>query len=231
MPNCASFWKKSSRSIQVAEQVKAEIGCCVITPVKTRWNSTYDSMKQLAEHIEKLDIIFDKADKTILLMSLEKEFLIAYKEVVGPVAWALDKLQGENNMFLSYLAPIIHQAKSKLDSFSASESAFLSHLAAALITGFQQRYSKILNLDLKEAFNEIMSAISLPQFKLWWIGDPESKERCKAAFITEAKKYESCAAAQSCTDACEADACNDDDLFDFQKELAKTPTTQENAEL
>lgn len=95
---CSSFWNKASRSVQVAEKLKDEIGVSVVTPCKTRWNSTFDSVQQLITHTDKLDPLFNIATVEIL-KPREKEFLKGYHEGLQPVAWALDKLQGEKNMF------------------------------------------------------------------------------------------------------------------------------------
>lgn len=65
----------------VPESIKAEITKAPITPRKTRWNSSYDSVEQLFQNIEKLDKFFEIAGVPAL-KTQEKEFLRAYREAM-----------------------------------------------------------------------------------------------------------------------------------------------------
>jgi len=67
----------------------------LITPVCTRWNSFYDSVKCLLEFENTLNAI-SKAAGVVEFKQTEIEFLKEYLKRLEPVAKGLDYLQGEH---------------------------------------------------------------------------------------------------------------------------------------
>ena len=95
---CQTVWNKQNQSTLVAEQIKSECGMYFITPVVTRWNSMYMSLKRFSNiftHHSKDNLmsLFDKIGLRHLTPT-EIKFINEYVLVTRPLAKALDFLQG-----------------------------------------------------------------------------------------------------------------------------------------
>ncbi|ODM88628.1 putative AC9 transposase [Orchesella cincta] len=121
---CHAVWNKVGRSVKSSELVRNLLGKNLIRPVATRWNSTFDAVTRLLEFRDKLDAMFEVLGVT-KLNPLEVEFLVEYKMAVAPVAWALDKLQAENECYLGHLAPVLLKTYQRLDDIVRSKSETL----------------------------------------------------------------------------------------------------------
>ncbi len=49
---CQSLWNKQSRRTQASDNIKDRLGCMLVVPNVTRWNSTYNAMDRLKTCIE-----------------------------------------------------------------------------------------------------------------------------------------------------------------------------------
>lgn len=49
---CQSLWNKQSRSTQASDTIKDKLGCILVVPSVTQWNSTYNAMDHLKTCIE-----------------------------------------------------------------------------------------------------------------------------------------------------------------------------------
>lgn len=229
MAKCTAYWNRCSRSNLINESVQKEISRAPITPCKTRWNSVFDSIKQLIDYFEKLDKVFKLAGVAVL-QSNEKEFLRAYNVAMEPIAWALDKLQGENNLFFGAICPAVFKCKLKLQEYVNSQNDYVAFIAKALLTGLSARFKKILDVDLETAYFEIMATCSMPVVKLAWI--PEEKvDIVKSAFIEEAKNYNGNPSTQE-NDPTKNNM--EDDLYAFESNLEENESAMictEDAEL
>ena len=110
---------KQNRFPNVAEEIKNELGCLLITPGDTRWNSTYYIVSKINTILADATLAtkFDKlCDKFVSKRSLpaHKTFIAEYVEVMAPICCGLDVLQGEQCMGLGYLLPILSIMKSQL---------------------------------------------------------------------------------------------------------------------
>ncbi|ODM89661.1 hypothetical protein Ocin01_17021, partial [Orchesella cincta] len=185
LAKCSAFWNKNGRSTQTAEAVTAILGRSVIRPVVTRWNSTFDAVQLLLEKLEHIDAAFDAAQIKKSLTAQEKEFLKEYNMALQPIAWSLDKLQGENCMFFGFTAPVLLKCDQKLNDLVNTESPFAKFMALALKKGLTKRFEKILSLNIETARSEILSAICMPCFKLHWVPN-DKKDELKRYFVAEA---------------------------------------------
>lgn len=86
-----------------------------------------------------------------------------------PVAYSLDKLQGESTFYFGYMVPVIHQAIKKLDAISNENRLFASPISNTLSAGIRTRFRSICELNLAEVRDAVLATISLPFFKLRWI--------------------------------------------------------------
>lgn len=112
----------------------------------------------------------------------EWTFLEEYCQVIEPLAISLDKLQGENNSFLGYVAPTILVLRRLLISFT--DLKYCKPLSFAIIQAIETRFNYILDLSRPESKDFIMASISHPKFKLSWV-PLRYMHLCKNLFITE----------------------------------------------
>ncbi|KAF2893626.1 hypothetical protein ILUMI_12547, partial [Ignelater luminosus] len=87
LAKCHKLWAKQNRSTQAADKMKDMLGAYLKTPVVTRWNSLYDAMLQINNHITHLpDSINTCMDFCALprFTDAEREFIKEYcqKELV-----------------------------------------------------------------------------------------------------------------------------------------------------
>ncbi|CAG7823630.1 unnamed protein product, partial [Allacma fusca] len=167
MSKCTALWNKISRSNQVAEEIYGVIGKHLKTPCPTRWNSLFDCSQQLLQHTERFEELFEKAGVPNLLQD-EVEFLRHYVTCMEPIAIALDKLQGENGFFFGYFAPILLATKSKLEDIIKYGGArkHVKTMADCLKARLEKRFKNVFCMDFGSSSFELLSAVSLPYFKL-----------------------------------------------------------------
>lgn len=129
-----------------------------------------------------------------------------------PPAKALDKLQGENNSFLGYVAPTILVVRRLLIYFTNLK--YCKPLSLTIIKSLETRFYYILDLSCPESKDFIIASVNHPKFKLSWV-PLRYMSLCKTLFITEC-----CIVINSetkSTDVAVEDSVNnnsDDDFFD-----------------
>ncbi|CAL8121248.1 unnamed protein product [Orchesella dallaii] len=212
MSKCTAFWNKVGRSVQTAEAVKSIFKQCVVTPSATRWNSTFDSVEFLLKKKDLLDEAFILA-KIPKLNEAERELLKEYQAAMAPIAWSLDKMQSEANIYFGFIAPILFKCETKLTGLCNGDSLYGKYIAKSLLVGLRKRFGGILNFDRGTAHKKLVAAICLPSFKLWWV--PEDKKiELKDLFMREAKSWNE--KEVDTNPGMEFNNANqDDDLFDF----------------
>ncbi|ODM93297.1 putative AC9 transposase, partial [Orchesella cincta] len=176
--------------VQVAEAIKTISGRCLVQPVATRWNSTYDAVDCLLTLKDFIDKICEAAEVQ-KFQSIELEFLEEYKTALKPVAFGEDC-----------------QEKTK--------PGFASIIASHLKNGISKRFGTILSLDTVNAQREVLSALLLPCVKFRWVPE-KSREGLKTYFIQQVKDYanrhhllttETCSERSSWDDCFEGDNAN-----------------------
>jgi len=123
----------------------------------------------------------------IKLKLSEWTFLEEYCQVMEPLHYhwiyrSLDKLQGENNSFLGYVAPTILVLRRLLISFT--DLKYCKPLSFAIIQAIETRFNYILDLSRPESKDFIIASISHPKFKLSWV-PLRYMNLCKNLFIIE----------------------------------------------
>lgn len=110
---------------------KAVLGCTLKIPCETRWNSKFDSIKKVYTIITREEN-HDKNEINILIKRLRTELkstshlqliekadvlvMRKYINVMGPVAYALDTLQGEFNCSQGLILPVLISMKHRIES-------------------------------------------------------------------------------------------------------------------
>ena len=86
------MWKKSNQT-STAKVFKNHIGCYLRTPVVTRWNSVYDSVKHILEFKNQLVQIYDDLGTECRLNGADITYLENYTLLMQPIAMFIDHLQ------------------------------------------------------------------------------------------------------------------------------------------
>ncbi|KAF2892884.1 hypothetical protein ILUMI_13289 [Ignelater luminosus] len=142
LAKCHKLWAKQNQSTQAADKIKDMLGAYLKTPVVTRWNSLYDAMLQINNHITHVpDSINTCMDFCALprFTDAEREFIKEYCQVMCPLSTALDILQGEKGMYMGYLLPVLYSLKDKLDAQIMKSLIYCKPLVQVLLEGIEYR--------------------------------------------------------------------------------------------
>lgn len=126
----------------------------------------FHAVRKVVANKEKLGVAFDNL-KLKKIKTLEWSFLEEYCFVMEPLATSLDLLQGENTCFLGYVAPTIIALRLKL--IQATHLVYCKPLAFSIVLSLEKRFNYLFDLELSKSKPFILSAISLPKFKLGWV--------------------------------------------------------------
>lgn len=132
-----ALWHTSNRS-SYAKSVCSEIlGCLLSIPCETRWNSKFDSMKQVYEimrresnfernpinaFIRKLKCELQSAGHLQLFDTSDFCVITKYVKVMEPIANALDTLQGEYNCSQGLILPVLLSMKHRVSSLDENSN-------------------------------------------------------------------------------------------------------------
>ena len=94
------------RRLVASDNIRSAMGCLLVTPGETRWNSTYDAVVKIHHLLSspnteaKFDKLCEELDIRRLLPQ-QKTFVQEYVEVFQPVCCGLDVLQEEKDVGLA----------------------------------------------------------------------------------------------------------------------------------
>lgn len=118
------------------------------------------------------------------LKSNEWEFIEEYCKVMKPLAFSLDKLQGETKSLLGYVTPTILVLRKLLIQMQPEQLEYCKPLSFAIIGSLKKRFDSLFNLNNQKSRDFIIASISHPKFKLDWV-PVRYKDLCKKIFIDE----------------------------------------------
>ena len=100
MAKCSALWNRVHRSSLAAEKFEKHASRALVVPNDTRWSSLFNTLDCLIKlENAALDVVFDDL-KLPSFTSGDRLFLSEYHQVLGPIAHALNILQGEEHTFL-----------------------------------------------------------------------------------------------------------------------------------
>ena len=163
---CQALWNKYGRSALAVDTVMEAFSLGLKRPNSTRWNSVFFAVERLLRLIDEngedaFNSVCNKLDVPRVTPT-EVTFLTEYVSVMRPFVQALNILQGENNMFMGYLAPTIFMLREKLTEKLVSART-CKPLIKALVDGIDARFAYV-NSDM----DVIAAAIIHPKFKANW---------------------------------------------------------------
>ena len=104
--------------------------------------------------------------------------------MLNPLVRGLDILQGEENCFYGTLLPTLVTILKKTKAIKTQLSSMTTGLAFSLESAINKRFEKVF--DSKDA---IISAITLPKFKLKWVELQNTKDRYTQMLIDEMRLH------------------------------------------
>ncbi len=178
------IWNDQDRSNIKADKIRDLYGSLFTVPCVTRWNSLYDSFRDLKVKVDKSNDNLGALMSFLGLMHFSNDEIIYLNEyllVMEPLAVALDKIQGDKDVCLGYLLPTIVMIKRKLSKVQ-DDLKFCKPLVKSVVEGLEKRFAHLFNDK-----DHILASLTVPRFKTSWIESPEKKAAAVEA-LKEAEK-------------------------------------------
>lgn len=192
-----SLWvitRNSSRAKAICKEILGEI---LKFPCETRWNSKFDCIKQcnkpeiqsklnkLSEKL-KLDLNSNSAKQLKVLTTNNFSVMQQYEKVLGPVARALDILQGELNNSQGDILPVLLSMKTHISRLIDSNN-IVRDFKATILKLIDTRFGSYFEYNASNK-DFLLAAVTLPRFKMNFIADDADKIYVKNLLINECKK-------------------------------------------
>ena len=172
------LWNAQNRKTITAARIKKELGTKLKTPSVTRWNSLYDSIKDLFKNLDGRrtqinNICVEQKPCLLVFKKSDKEVIAEYIEIMAPIAVRLDMLQEEKNAYAGVLLPNFLLLKDKIGEMAREVEKFnyAKNLVNYLLKqpkankgkekSFEPRFSSIF-----DDFDLLMATALHPYFKL-----------------------------------------------------------------
>ena len=180
---CSALWNKTSHCTTSADIVREKLNTCLVNPNATRWNSFYNAVDKIRVLLERtpdetMSDVFHALDVPMFTSS-QVTFIREYCTVVQPLANALDILQGDQHMCNGYLLPTLCSLQNKLNALKPGLQ-FAASLVDAVLSGVAKLFA-----GYRERNDLIIATVSVPQFKLRWLEEPD-KERARSLLYSHA---------------------------------------------
>ncbi|CAI6374879.1 unnamed protein product [Macrosiphum euphorbiae] len=128
----------ASRSTAASDKVYDICKCKFPVPVVTRCNSLhYDATQKILDHKLNIEIIVEQLHLP-KLKNNEWGFINEYCKVMKPLAFSLDKLQGETKSFLGYVAPTILVLRKLLILNQSEQLIYCKPLSLTIINSLEK---------------------------------------------------------------------------------------------
>lgn len=165
-----SIWKLTNRP-KSAEIIESVLGCSLHKLSETRWNSFYDSLKQICQYKEKMMPLCRSLRLTSIFLPTDSTYLEEHIMCTRSLADALDILQGDKSTFYGILLPCLVVARKKLKKTTGEESplTYCKPLAECLLASFESRFETFLNLTTPDSEAAAIAALSHRVYKNKWL--------------------------------------------------------------
>ena len=211
----SAIWNKVN-SPKSNEIISSVLGCQLVTPVQTRWNSYYDARRSLLLHSS------DKID--LLCTSLgvpnfkEAEFAFMNEEmqVLTPLAQGLDRLQGHSNpeSYMAFLYPTLLQLRHNYAELANSQALkYCSPLATVISADINRRFEGYYSFA-ESTRPAALATITHPAFKLRWLST-DGVETMKNLFLNTLKISSTSEHRQNWSDSTNVNEALDSNTLDF----------------
>lgn len=170
LSKCSALWNLASRP-KTAEVIQEVLGHTLSRPGETRWNSLFESLKQIYSIKEKIHELYRNLKMKSSQQLMEEEFLYIqeYLECSEPLASIIDILQGENNVFFGMLFPGLVALRRKVHLLNEKTWLYSTQLVAIYKSSVEKRFDDFFRLNSATAESAAIAAISHPAFKKRWL--------------------------------------------------------------
>lgn len=181
-----ALWTFTHRSAQARSIVQEVLGCILLIPVVTRWNSKFDAIAKTCRDdirpkinflIQRLTSEIKGASHLRAITNNDWNILLKYLETMKFVAMSLDRLQGEDNASQGLILPTLIALKfhaSALEANGPTHAAFKKTLLDIIKKRFDRYF------EFTETNRElVLASVSIPQFKTNFIEDACDERRAK----------------------------------------------------
>jgi len=167
---CTFLWNCTSRP-KTAEVLEEVLGHTLSKPGVTRWNSFYDSLRQIINIKSKCPRLYRvlKCSKEQQLTEENFIYIEEYIECSAPIAQLLDILQGENQVFFGVLLPFLLALREKLRVLAQRSWRFCKPILESYKKSVETRFGEYFDVSSPIAETAAVAAFSHPAFKRRWL--------------------------------------------------------------
>lgn len=194
-----NFWTLCRRSTVAKEIVERICKRSFPYPNTTRWNSKFDCIETALDYKKNISESIDEINKEAIknaknrraVKVLEKmlpndwRYLADYANTLGPIATALDILQGEERACLGYILPTLFTVKESLERMMDNDT-YISELGKemnrAMLNCIERRFGSMMKIS-DENKDLVLAAVVHPNFKLSWIQEESDREYAQSLLI------------------------------------------------
>jgi len=170
---CNILWKLSGRP-KSAEVIQNILGHTLSRPGETRWNSLYDSLRQILSiknNILNLNRTLEINNKNCL-REQDFNYIEEHLKCTAPISEALDIMQGEVNTYYGVVLPCLLALRRKIKILANPDHntwIYCKPIINALLESIEKRFGNYLDFTSPESLNAAMAALSYPRFKKRWL--------------------------------------------------------------
>lgn len=166
------FTHRSSHARSICERI---LGCVLLVPCETRWNSKYYAIEKACrnEIKNKINELISELTKEIKgathlqpLSTNDWAVLSEYLKVMSPIAQSLNRLQSENNGSQGMIMPILISMRYHINSLEGS--TLLKNFKKNMLEVVQVRFGNYFNFNVLNR-DLVLASITLPVFKVNFI--------------------------------------------------------------
>lgn len=189
-----SLWVLTHRSSLGKSICEEELNCTLQVPCETRWNSKFDAIYKTSkpEIQPKLNPLIERLKNELtnrtashlqVIPSSEFFVLVEYLRTMGPIARALNVLQGEINCSQGFILPVIISMNHHITQLDNSTNT-ARDFKATMLKIINKRLGNYLKFS-DENNDLILAAVTIPAFKANFIENDNYFEYAKRLLITE----------------------------------------------
>jgi len=170
---CNILWKLAGRP-KSAEIIQNILGHTLSRPGETRWNSLYDSLRQILSiknNILNLNRALEINTKNAL-RDQDFNYIEEHLRCTAPISEALDIMQGELNTYYGVVLPCLLALRRKIEVLAKPDHhtwIYCKPIVHALLESIEKRFGNYLNFTSPESLNAVIAALSYPRFKKRWL--------------------------------------------------------------
>lgn len=190
-----ALWVFPRKSSQAKVYCKEILGCSLLIPCATRWNSKFDAVSKILnigqDKINQyIDVLKTNLTSSAYLTKLDEEDWVMvnlYVKVMKPIATTLDRLQGEIECSQGFILPSLFTVKHMLNSLQGG--AILKACRDTMLQLFEKRFSAYFRIDSSNK-ELLVASMTVPRFKIDFIESEVFYIVAKEILISEIKQMQ-----------------------------------------